>query len=219
MKYQTDPEKIYRDSFAHVRQNLDLARHDHSAARVIERVVHACGMLNLVDDIRYSRRFVDAGTAALAEGKPVFCDCNMVASGIIRRHLEMNNEVITTIDHPDLAEHKTLETTRSAAAIDLWGAGIDGSIAVIGNAPTALFRLLERVEDHSVRPALIIGIPVGFIGASESKQALINCPRDIEYFTVKGTRGGSAMASATLNAVALLSSESRKRQAGTGGVR
>ena len=164
-------------------------------------MIHSCGMVDLVDDLRWSQNVVAAARAALRAGAPVLCDAQMVASGITRRRLPADNEILCTLNDPrvpDLAAR--LGNTRSAAAVDLWLDHLDGAVVAIGNAPTALFRLLELLADGAPRPAAVLGIPVGFIGAAESKDAL--AATDLEHLIVRGRRGGSAMAVAAINAIA-----------------
>ncbi len=202
MNWLADPESITRQSFAHIRQALALQDWDPAIVPVIERVVHASGMLDLVDAIAHSDDFAARGIDALRRGRPVFCDCAMVAAGLTRTPSFHPGRVQVMIDHPDVACHARARcTTRSAAAIDVWRTQLNDALIVIGNAPTALFRLLERVTRDAITPAAIIGIPVGFIGATESKERLIVQMPPVAYFTVRGTRGGSAMASAALNAL------------------
>lgn len=166
------------------------------------RLAHACGMVDIIDDLAFSERAGECGRAALNSGKPVFVDVEMVRAGIIENRLPASNAVLCTLNEPGVAEHaRTIGNTRSAAAVDFWGEQLDGAVVVIGNAPTALFRLLERVEEEGVCPALVIGMPVGFIGAVESKQALADNEAGLEFITVHGRRGGSAMASGVLNAL------------------
>jgi len=202
LNWLSDPGDIYRQSFAHIQHHLDLHDHDPAIAPVIERVVHAAGMLDLVNDIAHSADFVAAGAGALMQGCPVFCDSTMVAAGLVRTESFHDDRIQVMIDHPDVGHRaKTRHTTRSAAAIDIWQERLNDALVVIGNAPTALFRLLECIADDAITPAAIIGIPVGFIGAAESKERLIAQTPPVAYFTVRGTRGGSAMASAALNAL------------------
>ena len=170
------------------------------------RMVHACGMPDIVDDMAASDDFVASAGQAIAGGAPLFCDCEMVASGITRRFLTAGNDVLVTLNDartPQLASD--LGTTRSAAAVELWGDRLAGALVVIGNAPTTLFRCLEVIAEGGPRPAAIIGCPVGFVGAAESKQALAES--DVPFLVVHGTRGGSAMASSIVNALALLKAE------------
>ena len=201
--YEARGEQIYRDSFATIRAvaRLDGLRED--VARVAVRMIHACGMTDLVDDLAVSPDAVEAARTALLAGAPIFCDAQMVASGITRSRLPASNEVICTLPDPRVADlAQKLETTRSAAAIDLWLDRLVGSVVAIGNAPTALFRLLELIRDGAPRPAVILGLPVGFIGAAESKLALADNPLGLDYVVVHGRRGGSAMAVAAVNAIA-----------------
>jgi precorrin-8X/cobalt-precorrin-8 methylmutase len=199
--YIRDGAEIYRRSFAAIRAEADLARFPADVARVVVRMIHACGMTDLPADIGYSDGVVRAARDALLRGAPVLCDAQMVASGIIRRRLPAGNEVVCMLSDPavpSLAER--LSTTRSAAALDLWGSRLAGAVVAIGNAPTALFRLLELVDAGAGRPAAVLGIPVGFVGAAESKLALAQS--GLEYLVVHGRRGGSAMTVAAVNAVA-----------------
>jgi precorrin-8X/cobalt-precorrin-8 methylmutase len=199
--YIRDGAEIYRRSFAAIRAEADLGRFPADVARVVVRMIHSCGMTDLPPDVGYSDGVVRAARTALLGGAPVLCDAQMVASGITRRRLPAANEVVCTLSDPavpSLAER--LGTTRSAAALDLWGARLAGAVVAIGNAPTALFRLLELVEAGAGRPAAVLGIPVGFVGAAESKAALAGS--GLEYLVVHGRRGGSAMTVAAVNAVA-----------------
>ena len=193
--------EIYRRSFAIIRAEADLARFAGAAERVVVRMIHACGMVDLVRDIGYSPDVVTAARKALAGGAPILCDAEMVASGITRSRLPAGNEVVCTLRDPAVpALAAELGNTRSAAALDLWGDRLDGAVVAIGNAPTALFRLLEMIEAGAPRPAAVIGIPVGFIGAAESKDAL--AATDLEHLVVRGRRGGSAITAAAVNALA-----------------
>jgi precorrin-8X/cobalt-precorrin-8 methylmutase len=170
-------------------------------ARVVVRMIHACGMVDLAADVEYSAQVATAARKALQDGAPILCDAMMVASGITRKRLPADNEVICTLRDPSvpgLAD--TLRTTRSAAALELWRDRLAGSVVAIGNAPTALFRLLEMIEGGAARPAAVLGIPVGFVGAAESKEAL--AASDLEYLIVRGRRGGSAITAAAVNALA-----------------
>ena len=201
--YIKDPAAIYAESFARVRAAGQFGGMTPAMADVAVRLVHACGMPDLVADLAYSGRAVDRAVAALMSGCPVFCDCEMVASGITRRFLPQNNEVIVTLNDSQtkiIAQQQ--HTTRSAAAIDLWG-DLAGAVVAIGNAPTALFRLLERIHDGAAAPAVILGFPVGFVGAAESKQALATDDHGLDFIVVHGTRGGSGLAAAAVNALAL----------------
>jgi precorrin-8X/cobalt-precorrin-8 methylmutase len=199
--YIRDGAEIYRRSFATIRAEADLARFPADVARVVVRMIHSCGMTDLPADVGYSDGVVRAARAALDDGAPILCDAQMVASGITRSRLPARNEIVCTLSDPavpSLAER--LGTTRSAAALDLWGSRLAGAVVAIGNAPTALFRLLELVRAGAGRPAAVLGIPVGFIGAAESKLALAGS--GLEYLAVHGRRGGSAMTVAAVNAVA-----------------
>jgi precorrin-8X/cobalt-precorrin-8 methylmutase len=201
--YEADGVQIYRDSFATIRSEARLDGLPDELARVAVRMIHACGMVDLVEDIVASPNAVKAARTALLAGAPILCDAQMVASGITRSRLPAGNEVICTLTDPlvpGLAQR--LATTRSAAAIDLWLARLDGAVVAIGNAPTALFRLLELIRDGAPRPAVILGLPVGFIGAAESKLALAGNPLGLDFLVVHGRRGGSAMAVAAVNAIA-----------------
>ena len=201
--YIKDPEEIYRQSFKTVRREAELDGFSELAANVVVRLIHACGMTDIATDIRISEGAVEAGQAALEAGKPIFVDAEMVGAGIIRKRLHNNNPVICTLNNPAvLAMAKEMETTRSAAAVDLWEEQMEGAVVVFGNAPTALFRLLEIIAESGPRPALILGFPVGFIGAAESKEALLTHAGTVPYITLQGRRGGSAIAAAAVNALA-----------------
>ncbi|HWF52315.1 MAG TPA: precorrin-8X methylmutase [Solirubrobacteraceae bacterium] len=201
--YLTDGAEIYRRSFATIRAEADLDGLDPVLERAVVRMIHACGMVDLVADVRASSGFGAAGEAALRAGAPVLCDTSMVASGVTRSRLPAGNEVVCTLSDPTVVRLAAeLGTTRTAAAIELWRGKIDGAVVVIGNAPTALFRLLEVVEEGGERPAAVIGVPVGFIGATESKTALAEHPAALEHLVVHGRRGGSAIAAAAVNALA-----------------
>jgi precorrin-8X/cobalt-precorrin-8 methylmutase len=199
--YVRDGAEIYRRSFATIRAEADLARFPADVARVVVRMIHSCGMTDLPADVGYSDSVVKAARAALVGGAPVLCDAQMVASGITRWRLPAGNEVVCTLSDPAVpALAERLGTTRSAAALDQWGSRLAGAVVAIGNAPTALFRLLELVDAGAGRPAAVLGIPVGFVGAAESKAALAES--GLEYLVVHGRRGGSAMTVAAVNAIA-----------------
>lgn len=201
--YEADGAQIYRDSFATIRAEAHLAGLPEDVARVVVRMIHACGMTDLVEDLAVSPNAVTSARTALLAGAPILCDAQMVASGITRSRLPADNEVICTLRDPSVPDRaRALSTTRSAAAIDLWLDRLAGSVVAIGNAPTALFRLLELIRDGAGRPAAILGLPVGFIGAAESKLALAGNPLGLDYLVVHGRRGGSAMAVAAVNAIA-----------------
>ncbi|MFI6820393.1 precorrin-8X methylmutase [Micromonospora sp. NPDC050187] len=201
--YVREGAEIYRRSFATIRAEADLSRLPGDVAQVVVRMIHACGMVDLVDDVEAHPDVVSAGRAALAAGAPILCDAAMVAAGITRARLPVDNDVVCTLRDPavpDLA--RRLDTTRSAAAMELWRDRLDGAVVAIGNAPTALFRLLEMIDEGAPRPAAIVGVPVGFIGAVESKQALAAHPAGIPYLVVHGRRGGSAVTAAAVNGIA-----------------
>jgi precorrin-8X/cobalt-precorrin-8 methylmutase len=201
MEYVRDGAEIYRRSFATIRAEADLSGLPEDVSRVVVRMIHACGMVDLVEDVRFSPGVVTAARKALLDGAPILCDAEMVASGVTRTRLPAANEVICTLRDtavPALAAE--IGNTRSAAALDLWGDRLGGSVVAIGNAPTALFRLLEMVAAGAPRPAAVIGVPVGFIGAAESKEALAES--GLEYLIVRGRRGGSAITAAAVNALA-----------------
>ncbi|GGT43157.1 precorrin-8X methylmutase [Nonomuraea spiralis] len=199
--YIREGAEIYRRSFATIRAETDLTGMPPEVAQVAVRVIHACGMTDLVTDLAWSPQVVVRAREALRGGAPVLCDAMMVASGVTRGRLPAGNEVLCTLGDPRVPElAERLGTTRSAAALELWRDRLEGAVVAIGNAPTALFRLLELVAEGAGRPAAVLGIPVGFIGAAESKQALADS--DLEYLVVHGRRGGSAMTAAAVNAIA-----------------
>ncbi|KQY37541.1 MULTISPECIES: precorrin-8X methylmutase [Nocardia] len=200
--YLTDGAEIYRRSFATIRAEADLAGFPADVERVAVRMIHGCGQVDLAPDIAYSPGVVAAARAALHAGKPIICDANMVASGVTRKRLPADNAVLCNLTDPRVpALAARLDNTRSVAALELLRDQLDGAVVAIGNAPTALFHLLDMLDAGAPRPAAIIGIPVGFIGAAESKQALIDFG-GIEYLTVRGRRGGSAITASALNAIA-----------------
>ncbi|MER7418469.1 precorrin-8X methylmutase [Micromonospora peucetia] len=202
-EYVRDGAEIYRCSFATIRREADLSRFDPDLSRVVVRMIHACGMVDLVDDVAAHPDVVAAGHAALRAGAPILCDAAMVAAGITRSRLPADNEVLCTLRDPAVPElARQLGTTRSAAAMQLWRDRLDGAVVAIGNAPTALFRLLEMIDEGVGRPAAIVGVPVGFIGAAESKQALATHRAGIPYLVVHGRRGGSAVTAAAVNGIA-----------------
>jgi precorrin-8X/cobalt-precorrin-8 methylmutase len=201
--YLRDGAAIYARSFSIIRQEADLARFSAAEATIAVRMIHACGLVDAAAAIDFSPGFVTAARAALARGAPIFCDAEMVAHGIIRRFLPTKNDVICTLNDArvvDLADK--LDTTRSAAALELWGERLAGAVVAIGNAPTALFHLLEMLDRGAPRPAAILGIPVGFVGAAESKEALAANAQKIPFLIVRGRLGGSAMTAAAINALA-----------------
>ena len=201
--YERDPAAIYAQSFATVQAEARLDRFPAPMRPLMTRLIHACGMVEIADRLAFSTQVATAGARALADGAPVLCDCEMVAAGVIRRYLPAGNEVIVTLNDDrtrGLAER--LGTTRSAAAVELWRDRLEGAVVAIGNAPTALFHLLEMLDAGAPKPAAILGFPVGFVGAAESKAELAANPRGCDFVALRGRRGGSAMASAAVNALA-----------------
>jgi precorrin-8X/cobalt-precorrin-8 methylmutase len=202
-EYVRDGAEIYRRSFATIRAEAALDDLPADVAQVAVRMVHACGMTDLVADLAWSPGVVKNARAALQDGAPILCDAQMVAAGITRRRLPKDNEVICTLQDPRTVElAQRLQTTRSAAALDLWHDHLAGAVVAIGNAPTTLFRLLEVIAAGGPRPAAVLGIPVGFIGAAESKEALAANELGLDYLVVRGRRGGSAITAAAVNAIA-----------------
>ncbi|WP_192180952.1 precorrin-8X methylmutase [Mesorhizobium amorphae] len=201
--YIHDGTAIYERSFAIIRAEADLSRFSEAEADVAIRMIHACGQVEAAQHFVFSSDFVAAARAALSAAAPIFCDAEMVSHGVTRARLPAGNEVICTLRDPRTAEiAKAIANTRSAAAIDLWGERMAGSVVAIGNAPTALFYLLEKLRDGAPKPAAIIGMPVGFVGAAESKDALAENSYGVPYAIVRGRLGGSAMTAAALNALA-----------------
>ncbi|ADB34099.1 Precorrin-8X methylmutase [Kribbella flavida DSM 17836] len=202
-EYVTDGAEIYRRSFATIRAEAALDGLPADVAQVAVRMIHACGMTDLVADLAWSPNVVKAAREALRNGAPVLCDAAMVAAGITRRRLPADNEIVCTLSDPSVpALAATLRTTRSAAALELWLDRLEGSVVAVGNAPTALFRLLELIAAGAPKPAAVLGVPVGFIGAAESKDALAANDLGLEYLVVRGRRGGSAITAAAVNAIA-----------------
>lgn len=200
--YVRDGAEIYRRSFATIRAEADLSMVPRDVEPVAVRMIHSCGMVDLPEDLAYSLDFVAVARAALAQGAPVLCDARMIASGVTRRRLPAGNEVLCTLSDPRVpALAEQLGTTRSAAALELWRERLEGAVVAIGNAPTALFRLLELIDAGAGVPAAIIGLPVGFVGAVESKVELAK-RAPAPYLTLRGRRGGSAMTVAAVNAIA-----------------
>jgi precorrin-8X/cobalt-precorrin-8 methylmutase len=200
--YLRDPEAIYAESFATVRAEADLSHLPLALHDVAIRMIHACGMPELAADIVAGGDVVTAGRHALGMGADILCDCEMVRAGIIAKNLR-GNELVVTLNAPEVAAlAKSLGTTRSAAAVELWRDRLDGAVVVIGNAPTALFHLLELLDADARKPAAIIAAPVGFVGATESKELLADGRHGVPFLTVRGRRGGSAIASAAFNAIA-----------------
>jgi precorrin-8X/cobalt-precorrin-8 methylmutase len=201
--YLKDPAAIYAESFATVRREAKLDRFGPGMEALAIRVIHACGMIEIADRLAFSADAFAAGAAALQSGAPILCDCEMVGSGVIRRNLPAGNDIIVRLNDPSVPElAKSLGTTRSAAAVELWHDQLDGAVVAIGNAPTALFHLLEKLDAGWPKPAVILGFPVGFVGAAESKAELSERPRGCEFVALRGRRGGSAIASAAVNALA-----------------
>ena len=201
--YLRDPEAIYAQSFAIIRAEADLSHIPNELEDVVVRMIHASGMIDLVDEIRWGGEPVAEAEFALLEGAPILCDCEMVRAGIARKNLSARTELVVTLNDPEVPGlAKRLGTTRSAAAVDLWRDRLKGAIVVIGNAPTALFHLLEMFEGGAPKPAAIIATPVGFVGAAESKALLALDLHHVPFITLLGRRGGSAIASAALNAIA-----------------
>jgi precorrin-8X/cobalt-precorrin-8 methylmutase len=203
LDYIRDAAEIYRQSFATIRAEADLARFPDDVADVVVRLIHTCGQVDVTEHVAYTDDVVTRARAALKAGAAVLCDSSMVASGITRSRLPADNEVVSLVADPGAAELAArLGSTRSAAAVDLWADRLGGAVLAIGNAPTALFRLLELIDDGAPVPAAVLGGPVGFVGSAQSKQELIDRPRGMSYLVVTGRRGGSAMAAAAVNAIA-----------------
>ncbi|MEZ7824071.1 MAG: precorrin-8X methylmutase [SAR324 cluster bacterium] len=202
--YLRDPKEIYRQSFSTIRREADLSNFTEDIANIAVRLIHACGMTDIVNDIIYSPDAASSAREALKQGAPVLCDARMVAEGIISSRLPANNEVLCWNKHPECAPlANKMGTTLSAAAVEFWRPQLAGAIVVVGNAPTTLFRLLEVLAEGVEPPAVIFGFPVGFVGAAESKELLVNqCRESIPFMTLSGRRGGSAIAAAAVNAVA-----------------
>ena len=201
--YLRDAEAIYERSFAIIRAEADLSRFSPVETEVVVRMIHACGLVEAAPSIVFGGNLVPAARGALAGGAPILCDAQMVAHGITRARLPAGNEVICTLRDPRVAELAArLRTTRSAAALELWAERLGGAVVTIGNAPTALFRLLEMLAAGAPKPAAVIGVPVGFVGAAESKAALAEHSHGVPFLIVRGRLGGSAMAAAAVNALA-----------------
>ncbi|WP_206488611.1 precorrin-8X methylmutase [Rhodococcus sp. KRD162] len=201
--YVRDGGEIYRQSFATIRAEADLSRFAPDVAQVVVRMIHAVGEIDLTETIGFTPNVVVSARAALRAGAPVLCDANMVAAGVTRRRLPADNEVLCTLSDPRVpALAQRMGTTRTAAALELWGDKLDGAVVAIGNAPTALFHLMELLAAGAPKPAAIVGGPVGFIGAAESKEDLIAADTGVEYLVVRGRRGGSAITAAAVNAIA-----------------
>jgi precorrin isomerase len=204
LDYIRDGNAIYQQSFATIRAEANLSILPQDLEVVAVRLIHACGMTDIVEDLAYSEDVVKIGRDALKNGAKILCDAQMVANGVTRKRLPANNPVICTLNEPEVLDlAKQIGNTRSAAAMELWRSHIDGAVVAIGNAPTALFRLLEMLDQGLPKPAVILGFPVGFVGAIESKAALAANSRGVPFLTIHGRRGGSAMAAAALNALAM----------------
>ena len=202
LDYLRDAAEIYRQSFAAIRAEADLTRFPADVERVVVRLIHTCGQVDVAEHVAYTDDVVAHTGAALAGGAPVLCDSSMVAAGITRSRLP-GNEIVSLVADPRAAELAARrQTTRSAAGVELWANRLAGAVLAIGNAPTALFRLLELVDEGVPAPAAVLGGPVGFVGSAQSKQELIDHPRGMSYLVVRGRRGGSAMAAAAVNAIA-----------------
>ena len=202
-QYERDGAEIYRRSFETIREEADLTLIPEDLEKLAVRVIHSCGMVDIAADLRFAVGAGSAGRAALGAGAPILADAHMVADGVTRSRLPAANDVVCTLGDPRVPElAAVMATTRSAAAVDLWLARLEGAVVAIGNAPTALWRILELLDGGAPRPALILGFPVGFVGAAESKEALVEVGHGVPYVTVLGRRGGSAMAAAAVNALA-----------------
>lgn len=203
LDYIRDAAEIYRQSFATIRAEADLTRFPADVERVVVRLIHTCGQVDVAEHVAFSDDVVARAGAALRSGAPVLCDSSMVAAGITAGRLPAANQVVSLVADPRAAALAAdRHTTRSAAAVELWAARLAGAVVAIGNAPTALFRLLELIDDGVPAPAAVLGGPVGFVGSAQSKQELIKRPRGMAYLVVQGRRGGSAMAAAAVNAIA-----------------
>jgi precorrin-8X/cobalt-precorrin-8 methylmutase len=203
LDYIRDGAEIYRQSFATIRAEADLTAIPADLEKLAVRLIHACGMVDIAADLRFAAGAGDAGRRALAAGAPILCDARMVAEGITRARLPADNRVICTLGDPSVPERaRAMNNTRSAAALELWRPHLQGAVVAIGNAPTALFHLLDMLDAGAPKPALILGLPVGFIGAAESKAMLAADSCSVPFVTLLGRRGGSAMASAAVNALA-----------------
>jgi precorrin-8X/cobalt-precorrin-8 methylmutase len=203
LDYIRDGAAIYKKSFATIRSESDLSQIPPDLEKVVVRMIHGCGIIDIAQDIEASPLAAEIGRKALAAGATIFCDAHMVADGVTRSRLPANNKVICTLKAPTVPElAKKIGNTRSAAALEFWLPDLAGSVVAIGNAPTALFRLLELLDEGASKPALIVGMPVGFVGAAESKAELAANSRGVPFITIHGRRGGSAMTAAAINALA-----------------
>ncbi len=202
-QYEKDPASIYRRSFEIIRSEAHFSDVTPALERVLVRMIHACGLIDLPQFVEASEQAAEMGECALKNGAPILCDSNMLAAGITRSRLPCNNEVFCALTDERVPElSKRLNTTRTAAAIELWRDRLEGSVVAIANAPTALFHLLEMIASGAPKPALVLGLPVGFVGAAESKTALAENALGLSFITVRGRRGGSAIAAAAVNALA-----------------
>jgi precorrin-8X/cobalt-precorrin-8 methylmutase len=203
LDYLRDAAEIYQQSFAAIRAEAELSRFPTDVERVVVRLIHTCGQVDVAEHVAYTDDVVTKAGTALAADAPVLCDSSMVAAGITAARLPANNQIVSLVADPAAAELAARRrTTRSAAGVELWAERLAGAVVAIGNAPTALFRLLELVDEGASAPAAVLGGPVGFIGSAQSKQELIERPRGMSYLVVRGRRGGSAMAAAAVNAIA-----------------
>ena len=203
LDYIRDAAEIYRRSFATIRTEADLARFPADVAQVVVRLIHTCGQVDIAEHVAFTDDVVARTGAALRNGAPVLCDSSMVAAGITTARLPAGNEVVSLVADPRAPELATRrQSTRSAAGVELWADRLDGAVLAIGNAPTALFRLLELIDEGAPTPVAVLGGPVGFVGSAQSKDELIDRPRGMSYLVVRGRRGGSAMAAAAVNAIA-----------------
>ena len=203
MEYIKNGEEIYRKSFAIIRAETNWENLPDDLAHLAVRLIHSCGMTDITEDLEASPDAVKIGRNALAGGAAILCDSQMVANGITKARLPKNNPIICTLNHPEVTElARQINNTRSAAALELWRPHLAGAVVAIGNAPTALFRLLELLDQNVDKPALILGFPVGFVGAAESKLELATNSRGVPFITLHGRRGGSAIAAAAVNALA-----------------
>jgi precorrin-8X/cobalt-precorrin-8 methylmutase len=203
LDYIRDGARIYERSFAVIRAEADLSGFSSEEAEIVVRMVHACGYVEITRRILFGNGLVGAARTALARGASILCDSEMVAHGVTRARLPAENDVVCTLQDPRVTRlADELHTTRSAAALELWRDRLDGALVAIGNAPTALFHLLEMLDAGAAKPAAVLGVPVGFVGAAEAKDALVENSRGIPFLTVLGRMGGSAMAAAAVNALA-----------------
>jgi precorrin-8X/cobalt-precorrin-8 methylmutase len=201
--YLRDPEAIYRASFAAIRREAPIERLPREMQALATRLIHACAMTDILPELAWTPDAIEVGCRALAAGRPILVDAAMVAAGIRRERLPAENPIVCTLCDPGVAERAAAgATTRSAAAVDLWRDRLDGAIVAIGNAPTALFRLLELLEDGAQAPTLVLAFPLGFVGAAEAKEALMQHRSRLSYIALRGRRGGSALAAAAVNALA-----------------